>query len=156
MPDGVREYHYRVDGEGRVFHDGSEIVDAPVLRFFLRAMRRAPDGRWLVVCQGEQNWFAADPTPFVVQRLHLDVREGRLAAVELCFAGDYREPLDPAGLAIDGNRLVCPVRGGAFRARFGRLATQQLAPFLVEDGGGPALLLADRRQPVPAVRGTAS
>lgn len=150
MADAIREYHYRVDGEGRVFHDGSEIVDPQVLRFFLRAMRRAPDGRWLVVCQGEQNWFAADPTPFVVQRLRLDVREGRLVAVELCFAGDYREPLDPASLASDSDRLVCPVRGGSFQARFGRLATQQLAPFLVDDGGRPALLLADRRHPVGA------
>jgi hypothetical protein len=148
MADQVREYHYRVDGEGRVFHDGSEVVDPQVLRFFLRAMRRAPDGRWLVVCQGERNWFAADPTPFVVQRLRLDVREGRLVTAELCFAGDYREPLDLAGLAIDGDRLVCPVRGGGFRARFGRLATQQLAPFLVEDGGGPVLLLAGHRQPL--------
>lgn len=148
MADGPREYHYRVDGEGRVFHDGSEVVDPHVLRFFLRAMRQASDGRWLVVCQGEQNWFAADSTPFVVQRLRLDLREGRLASVELCLAGDYREPLDAAGLAVDGDRLVCPIRGGAFRARFGRLAAQQLAPFLVEDGGGPALLLAGRRQPL--------
>jgi hypothetical protein len=149
MADAVREYHYRVDGEGRVFHDGSEIVDPQVLRFFLRAMRRAPDGRWLVVCQGERNWFAANPTPFVVQRLRLDVREGRLVGAELCFAGDYREPLDPAGLAIDGDRLVCPIRGGSVPARFGRLATQQLAPFVVEDGDGPALLLAGRRQSLP-------
>jgi hypothetical protein len=149
MADAVREYHYRVDGEGRVFHDGTEVVDPHVLRFFLRAMRRAPDGRWLVVCRGEQNWFAAESTPFVVQRLSLDLREGRLASVELCLAGDYREPLDAAGLAIDGDRLVCPIRGGAFRARFGRLATQQIAPFLVDDGGAPALLLAGCRQPLP-------
>ena len=154
MPDEVREYHYRVDPEGRVFHDGSEIVDPAVLRFFLRVMQRAPDGRWLVVCQGERNWFAADASPFVVQRLRLDVREGRLAAVELCFAGDYREPLDPAGLAVDGGRLVCPVRGGRFQARFGRLATQQLAPFLVEDGGEPALLLAGGRHPVAIAAAT--
>jgi hypothetical protein len=153
MADAIREYHYQVDGEGRVFHDGSEIVDPQVLRFFLRAMRRAPDGRWLVVCQGEQNWFAADPTPFVVQRLRLEVRDGALAAVELCFAGDYAEPLDPAGLVVDGERLACPVRGGAYRARFGRLATQQLAPFLVEDGGRPALLLAGRRLPVAVAAG---
>jgi hypothetical protein len=117
-------------------------------------MQRAPDGRWLVVCQGERNWFAADPSPFVVQRLRLDVRESRLAAVELCFAGDYREPLDPAGLAVDGGRLVCPVRGGRFQARLGRLATQQLAPFLVEDGGEPALLLAGGRHPVAIAAAT--
>jgi hypothetical protein len=67
----ARTYHYLVDREGRIFHDGSEIVDPVTLRFFLRAMTRTPDDRWLVVCQGEYNWFEAAPTPFVVQRLHL-------------------------------------------------------------------------------------
>jgi hypothetical protein len=130
-------------------------VDPHVLRFFLLAMRRAPDGRWLVVCQGEQNWFEADGTPFVVQRLHLDVRDGRLMAAVLGFAGDYREPLDPAALAVEDGRLSCPVRGGAFRARFGRLALQQLAPFLVDDGAGPTLLLDGRRHPLRPVAAAA-
>ncbi len=55
----MREYRYRVDAEGRVFHDGSEVLDPSTLRFFVRAMQRTPDGRWLVVCQGERNWFEA-------------------------------------------------------------------------------------------------
>jgi hypothetical protein len=131
-------------------------VDPPVLRFFLLAMRRAPDGRWLVVCQGEQNWFEADETPFVVQRLHLDVRDGRLITADLGFAGDYREPLDPAALEVEAGGLACPVRAGAFRARFGRLALQQLAPFLIEDGAGPALVLDGRRHPVRQAAGAAS
>ena len=57
----MREYHYRVDGDGRVFHDDSEIVDAATLRFFLLGIRREPDGRWLVPCQGEQNCAAPPP-----------------------------------------------------------------------------------------------
>ena len=40
MTDGVREYQYVVDRDGRIFHDGTEIVDPAVLRFFLRAMTR--------------------------------------------------------------------------------------------------------------------
>src|SRR3990172_6008751 len=43
----MREYRYRVDREGRIFHDGTEIVDAATLRFFLLALQRTPDGRWL-------------------------------------------------------------------------------------------------------------
>ena len=144
----MREYHYRVDRDGRVFHDGSEILDPLVLRFFLRAMKQTPDGRYLVVCQGEQNWFEADPTPFVVQRLRLDVEAGRLGRVELSLAGDYREPLDPASLEAEGGHLFCPVRRGLFRARFGRLALRQLAPFLVDDGGRPSLLLGGSRYPI--------
>jgi hypothetical protein len=40
------------------------------------------------------------------------------------------------------------VRGGAFRARFGRVAVQQLAPFLVDTGEGSALLQGGARHPV--------
>jgi len=144
----MREYRYRVDREGRIFHEGSEIVDPAVLRFFLRAMRRAAGGAWLVVCQGEHNWFDVEDTPFVVQRVYLEVREGVLQRVELGLAGGLREPLDLATLEADGDRLACRIRGGS--ARFGRVALQQLAPFVDDDGTGPALTVAGIRY---AVRG---
>ena len=144
----MREYRYRVDREGRVFHDGTEVVDPLVLRFFLRAMTRTPGGQYLVVCQGEHNLFEADDTPFVVQRLRLVAGEDGLAAAELCFAGDYREPLDPATLEGERGHLACRVRRGAFRARFGRVALQQLAPFLLEDGSGPSLVLGGTRHAI--------
>ncbi len=157
----MREYHYRVDGDGRIVHDGTEILDPLVLRFFLRAMTRTPEGRYLVVCQGEHNWFEADGTdgtPFVVQRVRPVVEEGRLAAVELAFAGDYREPLDPGSLEVEDGRLYCRVRRGAFRARFGRIAVQQLAPFFTDDGAGPSLSVGGSRYPIrdaaPAARAT--
>jgi len=148
----VREYTYRVDGEGRIFHDGTEIVDGPTLRFFLLALQRTQDGRWLALCQGERNWFEPEDTPFVVQRLRLGVVAGRLRSVDLCFAGDYREPLDPATLEHDGERLFCRVRKGAFTARFGRMAMQQIAPWLNDDGSGPAIILDGRRRPLGAVK----
>ena len=145
MAEPVREYRYQVDRDGRIFHDGTEIVDPAVLRFFLRAMTRTDDGRCLVLCQGERNWFEAPDTPFVIQRLRLTVASGLLQEVEVCFPGDYREPLDPATLEQDGERLFCAVRRGAFRARFGRLAMQQLAPYLSDGPDGPALALDGRR-----------
>ena len=41
----MREYRYTVDLDGRIFHDGSEIIDPLVLRFFLRAMQQtSPTG----------------------------------------------------------------------------------------------------------------
>ncbi|HEY7435792.1 MAG TPA: hypothetical protein VIE41_11675 [Methylomirabilota bacterium] len=148
MTEPTREYRYQVDRDGRVFHDGTEIVDPAVLRFFLRAMTRTEDGRCLVLCQGERNWFEATDTPFVIQRLRLTVERGALQDVELCFPGDYRERLDPGTLESERDLLFCRVRGGAFRARFGRVAVQQLAPFLAPAGEGPALLLAGARHPV--------
>jgi hypothetical protein len=155
MTEPVREYRYQVDRDGRIFHDGTEIVDPAVLRFFLRAMTRTEDGRCLVLCQGERNWFEAPDTPFVIQRLRLTVEGGRLLGVELVLPGDYREPLDPRALETERDLLFCRVRGGAFRARFGRVAVQQLAPFLVDGGEGSALVLGGERHPVkscPPVR----
>ncbi|HKZ08816.1 MAG TPA: hypothetical protein VJU81_25330 [Methylomirabilota bacterium] len=151
----VREYHYKVDADGRVFHDGSEIVDAATLRFFLLGMRREADGRWLVPCQGEQNWFSVDDTPFVVQRLRLNVEGRRLRSVGLVLAGDLQEPLDPATLEAEGGRLYCRVRRGAFRARFGRIAMQQLAPYLEEPDGRLTLLLDGARHAIADARAAA-
>jgi hypothetical protein len=148
MTEAAREYRYQVDRDGRVFHDGTEIVDPAVLRFFLRAMTRTAAGRYLVLCQGERNWFEAADTPFVVQRLHLTVEDAALRAVELHFVGDYREPLDPHTLEAERDLLFCRVRGGRFRARFGRMAVQQLAPFLLDTGEGLALLVSGARHPV--------
>ena len=140
----MREYHYTVDPDGRVVHDGTEIVDPATLHFFLRAMQRTPEGRWLVVCQGEQNWFEVPDTPFVVRRVRLELEEDRLRAVEFYFVGDVPERRDPATLESDGGMLFCRIRRDAFRARFGRLAMQQLSPFLIEDRGAPALILDGR------------
>jgi hypothetical protein len=144
----TREYYYQVDREGRVFHDGTEVVDAATLRFFLLAMRLTPDGRFLAPCQGEHNWFAPADTPFVVQRLHVSEAAGEAVAAELEFAGGYRERLDPATLGSEAGHLVCRVRQGAFPARFGRVAMQQVAPLLEDVGGAVRLRLAGRTYPI--------
>ncbi len=147
----MREYRYRVDAEGRVFHDGSEVLDPLTLRFFLRAMTRTPEGSWLVVCQGERNWFESEGTPFVVQRVRSIFQEGRegvLDGLELVLAGDHREPLDPATLESEGGRLCCRVRRGAFPARFSRIALQQLGAHLRDENGQPTLVLGGRRHTI--------
>lgn len=141
----IREYRYTVDRDGRIFHDGSEIIDPVVLRFFLLAMQHTEDGRYLVICQNERNWFEAPDTPFVVQRVQCHIEQDHLVAVELHFVGDYHETLDPDTLETDGPYLYCQVRRRLFRARLGRNAVQQLAPFLAEDAGGAALLLGGHR-----------
>jgi hypothetical protein len=143
-----REYHYVVDRDGRIFHDGTEIVDAPTLRFFIKAMTRTPEGRFLVMCQREHNWFDVPDTPFVVQRLRLAEASGGLTAVELRFAGDASESLDPATLETEDGHLYCRIRAGAFRARFGRLAMQQVAPFLAEEHGRPTLVIDGVHHPI--------
>ena len=142
----MRQYHYRVDRDGRIFHDGTEIVDGITLRFFLRALTKTPDGRWLVTCQGEQNWFDADVTPFVVQRM--STNDG---GIELHLAGDVNEPLDLATLSTDGRDVFCSVGRARYPARFGRVAVQQLTPYLRDDGGELRLVLNGRASPIRRV-----
>jgi hypothetical protein len=144
----MREYHYVVNHEGRIIHDGTEIVDPATLRFFMRSIKQTPDGRWLVICQNERNWFEVRDTPFVVQRIHPDCEGNRLRAVELSFVGDLREPLDPASLESESGMLFCHIRNGTLRARFARLAIQQLGSFLTEQEGAPALMVGDRIYPI--------
>jgi hypothetical protein len=150
----MREYRYAVDREGRVFHDDTEIVDPIVLRLFVRAMQRTPDGRYFAMCQGERNWFDAPDTPLVVQRLRLIGDGAWPGRIELVFAGDHVEALDPATLESAAGQVGCRLRGGALPARFGRVALQQLAPLLTAGPAGPALILADgthaiRERPPP-------
>ena len=144
----MRQYRYTVDGDGRIFHEGSEIIDPAVLRFFARAMQQAPDGRHLVMCQGEQNWFEASDTPLVVLRVRLEIGERGLVRIDLVLAGEHLEPLDPGTLETEGDRLYCRIRRGTLRARFGRVALQQLGRFLAEAEGGPALILGDVAHPI--------
>ncbi|MET0850744.1 MAG: hypothetical protein ABW020_06400 [Candidatus Rokuibacteriota bacterium] len=145
----MREYHYRADTDGRIFHDGTEIVDPATLRFFVLAMQQVPDGRYLALCQGERNWFepalGEGDTPLVVQRLRLAVADGRLAGVEVGLPGDHWEALDAGSLESVQDRLYCRVRRGALRARLGRVALSQLAPFLSDDEGAATLALGGAR-----------
>jgi len=141
----MREYRYLVDREGRIFHDGTEVIDGAVLRFFLSAMRRTAEGQYLVMCQKERNWFEAWDTPFVVQRVVPtgDAADG--VALELYLAGDYHETLDPNTLESEEGYLYCRVRRGAFRARFGRTAMQHLTPWLADSANGPVLRVGRAR-----------
>jgi hypothetical protein len=70
----------------------------------------------------------------------------------MLLAGGLAEPLEPAGLETGAGHLYTRVRRGAFRARFGRVAMQQLAPYLDESAGAPALLMAGTRHPIRDAR----
>ena len=110
----VREYRYQVDRDGRVFHDGTEVVDPAVLAFFLGAMEQSPEGEYHALCQGEQNWFETADTPFVIQRIRTGLDHRGLASIELGLAGDYQETLVLSSLEARGDHLYCRVRGDGF------------------------------------------
>jgi len=121
MADAIREYRYEVDRDGRIFHDGTEIIDPAVLRFFLRAM--APDRRGtlsLVLCQGGAELVRGAGTPPFRDPAAAPEHRGRAppGGRAVLFPVTIASRLDPSTLEAERDLLFCRVRGGAFRARF--------------------------------------
>jgi len=124
-----RIWHYILDTEGNLWHEGSLFEDPALLKFFMRKMERLPDGRFKVLCQGETCYIEPQDTPYVI--LSLDRKEGQ---IELVFPGDYRETLDPATLWVGkDNVLYCKVRGGAYDARFSRKPFWEITHWVEQD-----------------------
>ena len=81
----------------------------------------------------------------------LDHRQGPPSAKRLDRAQinpRHHEPLDPSTLEDEDGRLYCRVRRGAFRARFGRLALQQLGAHMGEGDGSLHLHLGGASYPI--------
>src|SRR3989338_1087972 len=86
-----RVWHYHLDAEGHLWHEGTEIDDADLLSRFMKGLETLPDGRFRVFCQGEECLLSPEDTPYVVTGLSISS-----SRIELVFPGGYREPLDPA------------------------------------------------------------
>lgn len=131
-----RIYQYRIDKEGGLWIEGTQLTDPMVLKYFHRKMEALPDGRFFVDCMGEKNIIRAEDVPYVVQSI-----EVRPDGIELIFPGDYREALDPSTLFVgDHHVLYCKVRDGQFTARFKRHPYMELAHH-IEGGAGQGYFL---------------
>jgi uncharacterized protein len=124
--DQDRIWHYFIDSDGHLWHEGAEFDDPAVLFLFMKGMAEFPEGgreKWRVFCQGEECRIAAEDVPYVIQKVEI-----KPAAVRLLFPGGYEEDLDPTTLFVGPrNVLYCRVRGGAFAARFNRTSYLDLA-----------------------------
>jgi len=124
-----RIWHYKMDTEGNLWHEGTLFEDPALLKFFMRKMEREPDGRYKLLCQGETCYIEPADVPYVILGIE---RKGD--EVELIFPGDYREVLDPRSLYVGkDNVLYCKVRGGKYDARFNRKPYIELAHWVEED-----------------------
>src|SRR5438045_6124428 len=129
-----RIYHYYMDKEGRIWHEGTEMNDPRFALLIQKNLQSTPEGL-LAKCQGEKCFFQVEDVPYVVQDVALvKDEEGSLEQVDLIFPGGYMERLNPSTLFVSKeNVLYCSVREGAFNARFSRNSYFRLIPFLVED-----------------------
>lgn len=145
-----RIYHYKIDSEGRLWIEGTELTDPATLKFFMRQMERLPEGGFRVLCMGETNLVEAEDVPYVVQNLKISK-----GGVQLIFPGNYREELDPETLRVGkDNVLYCKVRGGEFNARFNRKPYLELTRLIERDAKRHYYLkLGKKRYPIQGVVG---
>ena len=123
----IRAWHYYIDAEGIFWHDGSELDDPELILFFLKNLKKTPEGKLQLLCQGELCEFECADVPYVIQSIDFHGDE-----IQLHFQGNYSEILDPHSLKVGKeNVLYCEVKNGEFSARFSRKAYNDLAKQVV-------------------------
>jgi hypothetical protein len=146
-PEGrSRESTIRLDGEGRLWHDG-ELVAHPKLAQAMHGWigRHPDDGRFILTNGYDWTYFGVDDTPFFVRSVCIDEAGG----VSLRLSDETEEPWDPATSRIGaGDALYAVVKRthpqGPFEAKFTRFAQAQLAPALIETGEGAGVRVGGR------------
>ncbi len=140
--DPARVYRYRIDFEGRILHQGSEITDPAVVRQLLRTVHRDADGTCFSLCMGERNELVADDVLYVIASFDATpVAPADRSPLRVRCQGGLERSLDLATLGLHGEaHLYGDVEGG-LSARFGRQAWLELASRHVQvDGAGAASL----------------
>jgi hypothetical protein len=129
-----RNYHYFLDKEGQLWHEGTEITDPRFALTINRSLQKTPEGKFLAKCQGENCFVEVEDVPYVVQDVAFHKDGGRLRQIDLLFSGGYMEILDPSTLHVSSSDvLYCRVRRGEFSGRFTRKSYFKLTPFVGED-----------------------
>ncbi len=134
-----------IDKDGRMFHQGAEMINQGINSFLLSNLRRDNQGRYIIQLKDQKCWVQVEDTPLVVQRVDQDGDDRLL----LRLTDGATEPLDPALLWVGPeNVLYTKVRQGAIPARFNRPAYYQAAQWVQETDNGFALNLGGRLFPL--------
>lgn len=145
-PGQSRESTIRLDGEGRFWHSG-ELVEHPgLLEALPRWISRHPDdGRYILTNGYDWTYFTVDDVPFFVRGISSGEEP------ELLLSDGTREPFPADGYRLGREgAFYCPVKGGAFEARFTPGAQAALAELVAPDSNGSeALWVGGRRLPLP-------
>ncbi|MBL7685764.1 MAG: DUF1285 domain-containing protein [Deltaproteobacteria bacterium] len=124
-----REWHYFMDEEGLLYHEGVELEDPELHRFFLKNMTILENGQYYVRCQGEDCYIEAQDVPYVVQSLEETENQ-----ILLNFMGGYQEPLDLSTLEVGKNNILyCRIQNQTQKARFNRKTYWEITKRIEED-----------------------
>jgi uncharacterized protein len=125
----LRQSGIRLDGDGRFWHEGAEVMHHGLRAAFWRWLDRNPDGRWVLRLDDQRFvYLDVDDVPYVVRSARW---EGDRAIVRL--SDDSEEELAYATLHLRGSQPYCSVKDGRFEARVSTLAWNTLAE-RIDDG----------------------
>lgn len=145
-PDGTsRESTIRLDGEGRFWHE-SALVEHPRLTEALhRWIARHPDnGRYILSNGYDWTYFTVEDVPYFVRGVAVE------DAPRLLLSDGTAEAFPSRGYRIGrSGALYCPVKGGAYEARFTPSAQNALGPLMEASDDGLFLRLGTDRVPLP-------
>lgn len=147
-PDGSsRESTLRLDGEGRFWHDDVPVDHSRLHSALHQWITRHPDnGRFILSNGYDWTYFTVEDVPFFVRGLRLGEEP------QLLLSDGSAEPFPQSGYRIGrGGALYCPVKAGAFEARFTASAQNALGPLLETDDDGVFLRLGTRTVLLPNV-----
>ena len=137
----LRQSGIRLDGDGRFWHEGAEVVHHGMRAAFWRWLDRNPDGRWVLRLDERRFvYLDVDDVPYVVRSARW---EGERALVRLSDDSDEELSYDSVHLRA-GGQPYCRVKGGRFEARVSTLAWNTLAE-RIDDG---ALRAAGKSWPI--------
>ncbi len=150
-PGRSRESVIRLDGRGRFLNAGEEVEHEGVARAMHTWITRHPiDGRFVLSNGYDWTYFAVDDVPYFVETVG-----GSAEAPELTLSDASREPWQGGTLYVgEGDALYTWVKhravGGPYLAKFHPGAQLELAPWLEELDGEPAVVLRGVRLPLAA------
>jgi len=141
----LAEGYVRLGADGTWYIQGGSVTHPKMARFLARHLMRTVEREYWIVNGPQRVLVELDDAPFVITRLDVDEREGRLFGT---LNDDSMEQFDPSTIEVGADHvLYTRVKrhqagddtGAGHRARFHRRAVQQLAPYLVEDAAGFAV-----------------
>lgn len=134
-----------IDKEGRMYHQGAEMIHRGINAVLLAGLDRDETGRYVIEFKGQRCWVEVEDAPLVVRRVDALAGEG----FRIYLSDEQEEMLDPSRLWIGPDEAIYTlVRQGRLPARFLRPAYYQLAEHIVEQESGFALAAGERRWPI--------
>lgn len=139
-----------IDGEGKWYHEGAEMIHREFIHLFYENMFLDAKGRYLIRWGGKICFVDVEDTAFVVRRVVFEAGQGGEEDRFLLFlSDDMQEALLPETLSLGPeNVMYCRVKEGRFPARFNRSAYYQLAGHVEEEDGRFFIPLNGKQYPL--------